>query len=144
MIDRPALSCWRKAAGSQKECDVFAGTCCWRSALLECCVSDGSEELPCNQKVAVYRFRNICFQIAIWVPRPELAYYGLRMQSFHTRWVSRFLEMLLILAVLVLGEPCRTRTVSPPPHGLFLHGASHIFGSLSVEASCVVSYHFRC
>lgn len=47
------------------------------------------------------------------------------------------------LLFLVLGELRRTRTVSPPPHGLCLHSASHIFGSVSVEASCVALCSFR-
>lgn len=57
--------------------------------------------------------------------------------------LQHFWKCFWFLLFLVLGELHRTRTVSPPPHGLCLHSASHIFGSVSVEASCVAPCSFR-
>lgn len=57
--------------------------------------------------------------------------------------VWHFWRCFWFLLFLVLGELHRTRTVSPPPRGLCLHGTTHIFGSISVEASYVAPCSFR-
>lgn len=122
-----------------KSSTFFTGTCCWRSVWLERCVSGGSRESPWNQKVTVYRFK-ICFElIRIMVPRSGWALIFWKFQlwsSFSTSLgFDQFWICLSVPPFAVLGERRGTRTLSPSPRGLCLHGASHIFGRVPVEAS---------